>query len=259
MFAKLFQSMYDGSLATRGPWQALVTFQQLLILADRFGDVDMTIEVISRRTLLPQEVLETGIEVLLQPDPASRDPAFGGRRIVPLADGRAWGWHIVNYTKYSQIRSAEERREYKRQWVEKKRIETAPARGPSTNVRGRVPRETAPAPQYPDWLDRAQFDAWIETRPARARSPAAIAAALKKLEVLKASGHEPNTIVSTSLANGWQGIFPPDGARGNGSGTGRTLQGVRCAYCAEAAVRYTNEIAHCGEPSHLDFAIARRV
>jgi len=51
MFAKIFQSMYDGSLAQRGPWEALVTFQQFLILSDRFGDVDIHPEVISRRTL----------------------------------------------------------------------------------------------------------------------------------------------------------------------------------------------------------------
>ena len=116
MFAKLFQSMYDGSLGTRGPWEALVTFQQLLILSDRFGDVDMTIEVIARRTIIPEEIIRKGIEELSKPDPHSRDPHEEGRRIVPISDTRDWGWHIVNYTKYAQIRSAEERREYKRQW-----------------------------------------------------------------------------------------------------------------------------------------------
>lgn len=105
--------MYDGSLGTRGPWQALVTFQQMLILADRFGDVDCTAEVISRRTLIPLEIIEKGIEELLKPDPHSRDPKEEGRRIVPINPDRSWGWHIVNYGKYAAIRSAEERREYK--------------------------------------------------------------------------------------------------------------------------------------------------
>lgn len=110
MFAKVFQSMYDGSLAQRGPWEALVTFQQLLILADRFGDVDIHPDVISRRTLIPIEIITKGIEELALPDPHSRDPSEEGRRIVPLSPTRDWGWHIVNYTKYAQIRSAEERR-----------------------------------------------------------------------------------------------------------------------------------------------------
>jgi hypothetical protein len=113
VFAKLFQSMYDGSLATHGPWEALVTFQQFLVLADRFGDVDITAEVISRRTIIPLGIIEKGIAELSKPDPYSRDKREEGRRIVPITPERAWGWHIVNYSKYSAIRNAEERREYK--------------------------------------------------------------------------------------------------------------------------------------------------
>ena len=56
--------MYDGTLATKGPWQALVTFQQLIILADRNGEVDMTPEAISRRTTIPLEIIEHGIKAL---------------------------------------------------------------------------------------------------------------------------------------------------------------------------------------------------
>lgn len=120
MFAKLFQSMYDGSLVTRGPWEALVTFQQLLVLSDRFGDVDITAEVISRRTIIPLEIILKGIEELSKPDPHSRDKSEEGRRIVPISPTRDWGWHIVNYTKYSAIRNAEERRIYKANYYREK-------------------------------------------------------------------------------------------------------------------------------------------
>lgn len=113
MYSKLFQSMYDGSLAQRGPWEALVTFQQFLILADRLGYVDIHPEVIARRTLIPVEIIRKGIEELEKPDPYSRDPSEGGRRIVRMADHRDWGWRIVNYKKYSSIRSTEDRREEK--------------------------------------------------------------------------------------------------------------------------------------------------
>ena len=30
MYVKIFSQIYDGTLCTKGPWQALVTFQQLL-------------------------------------------------------------------------------------------------------------------------------------------------------------------------------------------------------------------------------------
>ena len=35
--------------------------------------------------------------------------------------GRSWGWRIVNYEKYRKIRSEDERREYQRQFMAKKR------------------------------------------------------------------------------------------------------------------------------------------
>lgn len=121
MYGKLFAQMYDGTLGTKGPWQALVTFQQLIILADKHGDVDMTAEAIARRTTIPLDVVEVGLRALAEPDPHSRTPDEDGRRIVPLADNRGWGWHIVNYDKYRKIRSQEERREYMRAYQRDRR------------------------------------------------------------------------------------------------------------------------------------------
>lgn len=121
MYGKLFEQMYDGTLGTKGPWQALVTFQQLIILADKAGNVDMTPEAISRRTTIPVEVIRQGIEALEQPDPESRSPALEGRRIVRLSEGRGWGWQIVNYAHYRAIRSQDERREYMRLYQRERR------------------------------------------------------------------------------------------------------------------------------------------
>ena len=106
--------MYDGTLVSRGPWQAVVTFQQLIVLANRDGIVDMTPEAISRRTSIPLDIITLGIEELMKPDPRSRTPDDEGRRITLLEAHRDWGWHIVNHEKYRQMRNAEERREYLR-------------------------------------------------------------------------------------------------------------------------------------------------
>ena len=125
MYAKLYVSMYDGTLATRGPWEALVTFQQLLVLADRFGIVDMTHEAISRRTTVPEDIIRKGITVLECNDEMSRRPDANGRRIVRLADHRDWGWEIVNYEHYRSIRSAEERRDKNRQYMKEYRAKKA--------------------------------------------------------------------------------------------------------------------------------------
>lgn len=125
----MFQSIYDGSLATRGPWEALVTFQQMLILCDRAGVVDMTADVISRRTIIPLEIITKGIEVLEQPDPESRRGAEEGRRIIRLDPDRSWGWQIVNYAHYRAIRTAEERREYMKTFMAAKRAKEREAEG----------------------------------------------------------------------------------------------------------------------------------
>lgn len=124
MYGKLFVQIYDGTLATEGPWQALVTFQQLIILADKEGVVDMTAEAISRRTTIPFDIIYTGIKALEEPDVASRSPDEEGRRIVRLSDGREWGWRIVNYIHYRNIRSQEERREYMRNYQRKRRAKS---------------------------------------------------------------------------------------------------------------------------------------
>lgn len=120
-YGKLFASMFDGTLATRGPWQALVTFQQLLILCDQEGNVDMTPEAIARRTTVPLEIIETGIRALEQPDPESRLPHEEGRRIVRLSEHRSWGWHIVNHAHYRNVRTPQDRREYMREYQRNRR------------------------------------------------------------------------------------------------------------------------------------------
>jgi hypothetical protein len=108
MYGKLFASMYDGSLY--GNWKALVTFQQLVILANRDGVVDMTPHALAARTGIPLDIVQAGIEALESPDPFSRTPDNEGRRIERLDDHRPWGWVITNYAKYRDMVRAEEKR-----------------------------------------------------------------------------------------------------------------------------------------------------
>jgi hypothetical protein len=116
MYAKIFESIYDGSL--RKDWKALVTFQQLLVLCDEEGYVDKTPDAISSRTTIPIEIIEHGLNELSSADPDSRSRDEDGRRIVLIAPPRKWGWRIVNYQSYRDIRSKEELRSY---WKGQKR------------------------------------------------------------------------------------------------------------------------------------------
>lgn len=119
MYGKIFDSIYDGTL--RANWQALVTFQQLIILADKDGIVDMTPHAIHGRTGIPLDIIEAGIDHLSKPDPYSRSHTEEGRRIVLLDDHRPWGWRLVNHAYYSRLRSIEEKREADRDRIAAKR------------------------------------------------------------------------------------------------------------------------------------------
>jgi hypothetical protein len=164
MYAKVFRQIYDGSLATVGPWEAMVTFQQFLILSDQFGDVDMTPEVISRLTTIPLDIIKRGIEALTREDPESRTPDEGGRRLILIDTNRHWGWRIVNYEKYAAIRSSEERREYKRRWAAEQR--KGEGRAPVV-ASARKPEATKPGKKKP---------AAVETKPPQeGRKPAPMA------------------------------------------------------------------------------------
>lgn len=133
MYGKIFHKMYDGSLRQL-PWQVTVTFQQLIVLADKHGEVDMSLQAIALRTGIPSEILGIGIFELSKPDSASRNPTEEGRRIVLLSEDRSWGWRIVNYEHYRTLRNEEERREYQRQYWRDNRSPTVRTQQASTDT-----------------------------------------------------------------------------------------------------------------------------
>jgi hypothetical protein len=112
MYGKIFTSIYDGTLVE--DWRALITFQQLIVLSDADGVVDMTPNAISRRTGIPIEHITKGLKILEKPDLCSRTEGEEGRRIIRMDEHREWGWHIVNHSKYKLITSSVSRREQNR-------------------------------------------------------------------------------------------------------------------------------------------------
>lgn len=93
--------MYDGTLY--GHWQAIVCFQQMIVLCDADGVVDMTPQAMAARTSIPLEIIQKGLEILEQSDPYTRTPGEDGKRITRLDDHRPWGWKIVNHAHYKYL------------------------------------------------------------------------------------------------------------------------------------------------------------
>lgn len=119
MYGKIFSKMYEGTLY--GQWEALVTFQQMIVLCDADGMIDMTPQAIASRTSIPLKIIKKGIEVLEAEDPHSRTPDQEGRRIERLDAHRPWGWHLVNHDKYMRMQDADTVRAQTRERVRKHR------------------------------------------------------------------------------------------------------------------------------------------
>jgi hypothetical protein len=119
VYGKVFDSIYDGTLY--GNWEAIATFQQLIVLANADGIVDMTPQAIAARTSFPLDLIQRGIKFLEAPDPYSRTPGDEGRRIALIDEHRPWGWRIVNHGKYKGLRDMAQKREADRLRISEKR------------------------------------------------------------------------------------------------------------------------------------------
>lgn len=113
IYAKVFSSLWCGSL--RGQPDEQLVFIYLLAHADEDGVVDLIVDKIIDDTGLDGDDVTEALRVLGAPDPLSRQTAEEGRRLLPLYEHGAWGWRIVNYEYYRNIRNLEERRRQNRE------------------------------------------------------------------------------------------------------------------------------------------------
>jgi len=91
----------------------------LLAVADREGYIDATISSLARRFNVAEDMTRKAIDAFTSPDPLSRTPDNDGKRLEPIRD--TYGWKILNYEKYRDIRDEEDRREYMKEYMRKYR------------------------------------------------------------------------------------------------------------------------------------------
>jgi hypothetical protein len=125
MFVKLFTQILDSSIADDRRLRHF--FTDFLLCADMRGFVIMTKSAISRRIGATLEEVEWGIAELQKPDPRSKTPDSQGARIEAL-DGAGYGWHIINFEAYRDLKSADDMREKTKERVrrfrEAKKLQT---------------------------------------------------------------------------------------------------------------------------------------
>lgn len=110
-YTKVFSSITESTVWGE-PYATRVVWVTMLAMADAQGEVFGAVPGLARRANVTLEEVERALDAFLAPDPYSRTKEQDGRRIEEI-DG---GWRLINHAKYSAVRSAEERREAKRQW-----------------------------------------------------------------------------------------------------------------------------------------------
>jgi hypothetical protein len=98
-FGKIHRAFFDSSVNDTDPMTRLV-FIGMIVLSDRKGRIDITVESLARRLNLGVDALNAALMVLGAPDESSRTPEHGGRRVIPIDDSRSWGWIVVNKEQY---------------------------------------------------------------------------------------------------------------------------------------------------------------
>ncbi|WP_142472895.1 replication protein [Klebsiella oxytoca] len=68
--------------------------------------------------------------------------------------------------------------------------------------------------QLPDWLSAVTWSSWVEYRrdlKKPIKSQQTVTQAINLLDRCRLNGYTPEEIINRSIANGWQGLFEPDG------------------------------------------------
>jgi hypothetical protein len=220
MFAKVFGQIFDSSLAE--DYNCRRMFMDLLVLADWDGIVDMTPEAISRRTNVPLPEVQRYIELLSRPDPLSRCPDCEGRRLVLIDSHRNWGWRIVNFLHYRNLKNEEARKEYFRNAQRKHRARLRDVKDMSKTPFDKVGQPlTSVSVSYSVLKEgvRGRFLEWMKFRRGMGKKPSNWDTLFSKQAnwLLQFSEKDQMEILDQSMRNGWQGLFEPKRQKPNGA------------------------------------------
>lgn len=233
VFAKIFAQIFDSSISS--DYVVRHIFMDLLVLADRDGVVDMTLDAISRRTNVPQDLVAHAIAELMKDDRASRSHEEDGRRLVAIDSHRDWGWQIVNYDHYRNIKDEEARRTYFRDRQREHRAKSNLPRqtlskhvkdishqstkvtqadteaDTDTEVKTKASAKGKPS-QFvvPAWINKQTWKDFEEMRQ-KIRAPLTDRARkgiVDELAKIRDAGGDPEPVLVQSISNAWRGVFP---------------------------------------------------
>jgi hypothetical protein len=109
LYARVFTQILDSSIAE--DFEVRHVFEDFLKVCttgEHGGIVDVTRHALARKFNIPLDKLNRAIELLEAPDESSRNQDHEGRRLARLDGHRDWGWQILNWKEYDQVRSRAE-------------------------------------------------------------------------------------------------------------------------------------------------------
>jgi len=116
MYVKLFSTLIHSTV-WREDLHVKVVWITMLAMADDHGDVWASLPGLADAARVSIAQCEEAIVRLAAPDPYSRTKDQEGRRITVIEGG----WHLLNYGKYRELKSAEHRREQNREAAQRHR------------------------------------------------------------------------------------------------------------------------------------------
>jgi hypothetical protein len=141
MYGRIFESIFDSSIMEEGV-HVRYLWHCILVLCNKEGVVDLTRQALARRVNMPLLQVNEALECLLSPDPASRSPLEDGRRLIPIRE-TDWGWKVVNFEGYRDVRNPEDRRTYMREYMRGRRQKESASKPEKLTCK---PESTALAP-----------------------------------------------------------------------------------------------------------------
>lgn len=104
-YTKLFGCILDSSIWNEND-KTVRVWVTMLASANKFGEIEASVGGLAKRARVDREDCESALHTFLSPDPDSRTSDHDGRRIEEI-DG---GWRLLNWEKYMEKDSLEERR-----------------------------------------------------------------------------------------------------------------------------------------------------
>lgn len=117
MYGKIFERVFTGSMFGSGP-TVFAVWAYVIANTKPPGAVELNPRLLASCIGTSTEDIKHAIEFLCSSDAESSNHDEDGRRLVHL---KAFEYQVVSFDKYREMRSTEDRREYMREYMRKRR------------------------------------------------------------------------------------------------------------------------------------------